>query len=112
MKVTSVELKLWKQETVLASASIVLDGAFAVHEIRIVKKNGKIVIAMPNRKTTVKCDCGERNAFDSIYCSRCGGKRNGSKPSGKLFTDLAHPINAALRKEIEAAVLDAYECRK
>jgi DNA-binding cell septation regulator SpoVG len=112
MKVTSVEVKLWKQESVLASVSIVLDSAFAVHDIRIVRKNGKVVIAMPNRKSTVKCGCGERNPFDSIHCVRCGKKRSEPKPAGKLFTDLAHPINAGLRREIEAAILAAYDAKK
>jgi len=112
MRVTKVEVKLWKDPKVLASASIWLDEDFAVHEIRIVKRNGSVVLAMPNRKVTVKCECGERNPFDLIYCGVCGKKRDCPKPQGRLFKDLAHPTNTKLRDEIEAAVLKAYEEKK
>jgi len=98
MRVTKVEVKLWKDASVLASVSIWLDDVFVVHEIRIVKKNGKTVLAMPNRKAQVKCHCGERNPFDHLFCGSCGKKRNGAKPEGRLFSDLAHPTNGNLQR--------------
>jgi len=109
MRVTKVEVKLWKDPAVLGSASIWLDDAFAVHEIRIVRKSGKTVVAMPNRKAQIKCPCGERNPFDLLYCGACGKPHNGSKPEGRLYTDVAHPTNAKLREEIENAILQAYQ---
>jgi stage V sporulation protein G len=110
MKVTRVDIRMAARgEKVLAYASVTFDSAFIVHEIRLVKKNGKSVVAMPSRKSLVNCGCGMRIQFDSVFCPHCGVKNGNGRPTGRLYNDLAHPISAALRAEIEVAVLSAYE---
>lgn len=63
-----------------AIASIVIDGCFAVHDIKIIDGNDGVFIAMPSRKTTEG-----------------------------TFKDIAHPINTETRDFVKALVLDAYK---
>ncbi len=73
-KVTSLAGKM------KAVASVTLDDAFVVHDIKVIEGQEKLFIAMPSRKT----------------------------PDGE-FKDIAHPINAAAREELENKILAAYE---
>ena len=63
-----------------AVVSITIDDAFVVHDIKVIEGQEKLFIAMPSRKT----------------------------PDGE-FKDIAHPINAATREELENKILAAYE---
>lgn len=62
-----------------AYASVVFDGQFVVHELRVVEGINGLFVAMPRRKTAE----GE-------------------------FKDTAHPITAEAREMIQKTVLDAY----
>jgi stage V sporulation protein G len=80
MKITDVRVRRVEGETRLkAVASITIDEAFAVHELRIIEGNEGLFVAMPSRKTTEGA-----------------------------FRDIAHPINIETRKMVEEVVLDAY----
>jgi stage V sporulation protein G len=112
MEVTKVEVRLSKTaDRLLATASIILDNELAIHEIRVVRRNGSGMIAMPSRKATVQCPCGERMSFDCSYCPACAKRNAQPKPSTRLHNDIAHPISAGLRKRIEDSVLAAYQRR-
>jgi stage V sporulation protein G len=63
-----------------AIASIVIEGCFAVHDIKIIEGNEGVFIAMPSRKTA-----------------------EGS------FKDIAHPINSETREMVKNVILDAYK---
>ena len=63
-----------------AIASIVIEGCFAIHDIKIIEGNEGVFIAMPSRKT-----------------------------AEGTFKDIAHPINSETRELIKAKVLDAYK---
>ncbi len=63
-----------------AVASITIDDAFVVHDIKVIEGQEKLFIAMPSRKT----------------------------PDGE-FKDIAHPINASAREELETKILAEYE---
>jgi stage V sporulation protein G len=63
-----------------AIASITIDDAFAVHGIRVVEGREKPFIAMPDHKF-----------------------KNGT------YANVAHPINAEARAEVEKAVLEKYD---
>ncbi len=82
MKITSVNVRKIDKENsrMKGIASILLDEAFAVHDIRIIEGDNGLFIAMPSRKT------------------QSGGYR-----------DIAHPINQEVRSEFEKAILEAYE---
>lgn len=80
MKITDVRIrKIEGRERLRGIASITLDDCFVVHEIKIIDGDNGLFIAMPSRKNSA----GE-------------------------FKDLAHPILAETRKEIEDAVLKAF----
>ena len=61
-------------------ASVLLDDAFVVYDIRIIEGDNGLFIAMPSRQTST------------------GG-----------YKDIAHPINTETRQMFEKAILEAYE---
>lgn len=80
MKITDVRVRKVEGETRLKGvASITIDEAFAVHELRIIEGNEGLFVAMPSRK-----------AADGT------------------FRDIAHPINVETRKMVEEVVLEAF----
>lgn len=60
--------------------SVTFDGAFAVHDIKVVQGDERLFVAMPSRRDT----------------------------SG-VFRDIVHPISSDVRKDIEDKILKAYE---
>ena len=63
-----------------AVVSVTFDNQFAVHDIKVIYANEKFFIVMPSRKN----------------------------PDGS-YRDIAHPIHAEFRAELEKAVLKEYE---
>ena len=61
-------------------ASVVVDNAIAIHDIRIIEGDNGLFIAMPSRKT----------------------------PTGE-YKDTVHPINQEVRTMFEKEILDAYD---
>jgi len=82
MTITSVSVRKVEKEgsRMKGIASVLLDDAFAVHDIRIIEGDNGLFIAMPSRKTAT------------------GGYR-----------DIAHPINPDVRKQFEDAILEEFE---
>ena len=62
-----------------AVASIVIDGAFVIHDIKLIDGIDGLFMAMPSRKAT-----------------------------DGTFMDIAHPINSEVREIVKTAVLKAY----
>ena len=83
MQITDVRIKLIEQDDskLRAVASITLNDAFVVHDIKIIEaKDGGCFMVMPSRKSA-----------------------DGS------FRDMAHPINSEVREYMRQKVLSAYE---
>ncbi len=82
MEISDVRIRLVSQDAgkLKAVASLVIDGCFAVHDIKIVEGEGGEFIAMPSRKT----------------------------PDGE-YKDIVHPINTETRELFKVKVLDAYK---
>ena len=82
MKITSVNVQKVEKEgsRMKGKASVLLDDAFVVRDIRIIEGDKGLFIAMPSKK------------------KQSGGYR-----------DIAHPINTETRKHLQEIVLDAYE---
>ena len=82
MQITSVNVRKVEKEgsRMKGIASVVLENSFAVHDIRVIEGDNGMFIAMPSRKTAT------------------GGYR-----------DIAHPINPDMRKELQDAILEAYD---
>ncbi len=66
-------------ERLLAYATLTFDDEFVVRDLRIIRGNGGVFVAMPSRK-----------------------RQDGT------YSDVAHPLRPELRKKIEDQVLQAY----
>ncbi len=81
MQITDVKIrKTFSEGPMLAVASVTLDSVFVVHDVKVIFANDRHFIVMPSRKNA-----------DGTY------------------RDIAHPITADFRKELEDAVLAAFE---
>ena len=82
MNITDIRVRKVSSATgkMEAVVSITIDDAFVVHDIKVIEGQEKLFIAMPSRKT----------------------------PDGE-FKDIAHPINASTREELETKILAEYE---
>ena len=82
MNITDIRVRKVSSATgkMKSVVSITIDDAFVVHDIKVIEGQEKLFIAMPSRKT----------------------------PDGE-FKDIAHPINASTREELETKILAEYE---
>ena len=117
MEITEVRIKLTEdgRKGLHAYCSIILDGCFAVRDLRIIARPDGLFVAMPGRKVTANCPrCGAKNHLRALYCNGCGGGRNqdhlaeNENGSGKHYSVVAHPINSACREMIQQRVLQEY----
>lgn len=115
MKITEVKVKPMrdKRDKLLAFASITIDDAFVIRELKIIKGAKGVFVAMPSRKVTDKCpECGCKNHIRARFCNDCGrriddGKKETSMKE-KFHVDVAHPINSECREQIQKRVMEAY----
>ena len=82
MQITEVRLrKINSENRMKAVASVTFDGAFVVHDIKVIEREDKpLLVVMPSKRT----------------------------PKGEN-KDVAHPINQETREMISKAVLEKYE---
>lgn len=82
MKITSLRVRALKNTgtKMQGVASITLDNMIAIHDIKILKNNEGLFLAMPSKAV---------------------------KPGS--FKDIVHPINALVREAIERIIFSAYE---
>lgn len=80
MKITEVKVFPVNEERLKAYVTITIEGVFVVRDLKIIKGNEGLFVAMPSKK-----------------------RKDGQ------FKDIAHPLNQETRDEIEAAIFDAYE---
>jgi stage V sporulation protein G len=82
MDITDVRIRKIEQPEgkLRGVASITIDDAFVVHDIKVIQGDRGLFIAMPSRKT-----------------------------SEGDYRDIAHPINTHARDKIQTAILNAYE---
>lgn len=97
-----------------AFATMTFDGWFVVRNVKIIKGNDELFVAMPSRKATENCrKCGNKNSLGSNYCNECGDKLTHSRamnePDKKKHMDIAHPITQECRVYIQKEVIKAYE---
>lgn len=81
MNITDIKIrKLFSEGKVRAIVSIILDGEFAVHDLKVIEGVERLFVAMPNRRSE----------------------------DGR-FQDIVHPISSEARAQIEGAILEKYE---
>jgi stage V sporulation protein G len=114
MEITEVRIKLMDdaQERLLAFCSITFDQCFVIRDLKIIEGLRGAFVAMPSRKLTDRCPkCGTKNHLRAGYCNQCGIKllddRAQKDPEGRarLYADIAHPINARCREQIQNRVM-------
>lgn len=121
MQLTEVRVKLCDGPVgrLKAFCSLTFDHAFVVRDVKLIDGNDGLFLAMPARKLCDHCSrCGEKNHLRARFCSNCGIKldenryqkyQNGNGQNRlKLHADIAHPIHAECRREIETKVVSAY----
>jgi stage V sporulation protein G len=82
LQITDVRVRLVRgpeSNKVRANCSVVFEGVFVVHDLRVVEGANGLFVSMPRRKTAE----GE-------------------------YKDVAHPITAEVREAIQKSVLEAY----
>lgn len=79
MDITDVKIRLLEKDKLKAVASVTFENCLVVHDIKVIESNKTLFIAMPSRK----------------------GK------DGE-YKDIAHPINAEMRKILSEKVLRNY----
>lgn len=80
MKITEVKVFPVNEERLKAYVTITIEDCFVVRDLKIIKGNEGLFVAMPSKK-----------------------RKDGQ------FKDIAHPLNQETRAIIEQAVFDAYE---
>jgi stage V sporulation protein G len=80
MNITDIKIrKIFPGGKIRAIVSIIIDGDFAVHDLKIIEGIERLFIAMPNRRSE----------------------------DGR-FQDIVHPITTEAREQIESAILEKY----
>lgn len=102
-----------------AFCSLTFDNTFVIRDVKLIEGNDGLFLAMPARKLCDRCRrCGEKNHLRARYCNGCGIRLDENRylkmhhGNGgarlKLHADIAHPIHAECRHDIEQKVLTAY----
>lgn len=80
MNITDIRVRrVNASDKMKAVVSVTFDNAFVVHDMKIIERDSGLFIAMPSRKT----------------------------PNG-VYKDVAHPINADMRRELHDKILERY----
>lgn len=121
MQLTEVRINLCGQRgsRLKAFCSLTFDDTFVIRDVKLIDGNDGLFLAMPSRKLSDHCpQCREKNHLRARYCNHCGARlnedrylqyRNGNGQNRlKLHADIAHPINADSRAQIEGKVLKEY----
>ena len=80
MKITEVRIFPVNEDRLKAYVTITLDGCFVVRDLKVVRGNGGLFVAMPAKR-----------------------RKDGT------FKDIAHPLNTETRAWMEALILEAYQ---
>lgn len=117
IRVTEVRVKLTidPRNKLKAYASVTIDDAFVVRDLKIIDGSKGPFVAMPSRKLADHCArCNHKNHMRAAYCNQCGGQLDPDRAPrddrgrARLHADLAHPINSHTRIELHKAVVRAY----
>jgi stage V sporulation protein G len=117
MRITEVRIKLVHSpgDKLRGFATITIDNALVIRDLKIIEGPRGLFVAMPSRKLQDRCPaCAAKNPLRSRYCNDCGRKlpqRRGPADAGgrvRLYADIAHPIHQDSRDQVQSAVAEAY----
>jgi len=119
MEITEVKviLKEGPDKKLKAYATLTFDNCFVVRNVKVIKGNKGLFVAMPSRKMREACPkCNYKNPVRSKFCNQCGanlpvpGAREADQEARQSeHRDIAHPITLECREYIQKKVLDTYE---
>lgn len=119
MEITEVKvvLKEGQDKKLKAYATLTIDNCFVVRNIKVIKGNKGLFVAMPSRKIREACPkCNYKNSVRSKFCNQCGSNLpvlSPRQPDQEIrqseHRDIAHPITLECREYIQEKVLNAYE---
>lgn len=128
MEITDIRIFLQpKANTKLkAYATLTLDNAFVVRNVKVIEGSKGLFVAMPSERAKEPCPkCGYRNVVRSHFCNQCGaglaepaapvgaggpgGTEEHAPEASQEHRDIAHPITVECRQYIQEKVLKAYE---
>ena len=118
MEISEVRVKMVqnKDDRLKGFCSMTIDNEFVVRDIKVIEGTSGLFVAMPSRKMSDHCGkCGGKNHLRARFCNNCGAQlqenraRKDAKGRMKLHADIAHPINAECRKNIQETIVAAFE---
>ena len=118
MDISEVRVKLVRDpgERLKAVCIVTFDEAFVVRDVKVVDGTNGLFVAMPSQKLAVHCpSCRQKNHLRARYCNECGKELpSQSIPSdangrSRLHRDIAHPIRASFREQLQERVIQAYQ---
>ncbi len=126
MEITDIRIFLQPRSDnkLKAYATLTLDHAFVVRNVKVIEGTKGLFVAMPSERVKEPCPkCGFRNVVHSKFCNQCGGTLNqpgqheehtGDTPEERQaeHRDIAHPITMECREYIQKKVLEAYEAAR
>ena len=119
MEISEVKviLKEGPDKKLKAYATLTFDNCFVVRNVKVIKGNKGLFVAMPSRKMREACPkCNYKNPIRSRFCNQCGASQPMGQPKEvsqearqSEHRDIAHPITLECREYIQKKVLEAYE---
>lgn len=118
MDISEVRVKLVRDpgERLKAVCIVTFDEAFVVRDVKVVDGTNGLFVAMPSQKLAVHCpNCRQKNHLRARFCNECGKELpSQSVPSdangrSRLHRDIAHPIRASFREQLQESVIQAYQ---
>jgi len=122
MQLSEIRINLCPQTSgrLKAFCSLTFDNSLVVRDVKLIEGNDGLFLAMPSRKLCDRCRrCGDKNHLRARFCNNCGGRldenrhmqyhQGNGQTRLKLHADIAHPINADTRLELERRVLVAFQ---
>jgi stage V sporulation protein G len=117
MNLTEIRIKLVQdqRDKLRGFASITIDDALVIRDLKIIEGQKGLFVAMPSRKLHDRCQaCGGKNPLRARYCNDCGRRQREQRGEiderGKvrLYADIAHPIHQSGRDLLQRRVVEAY----
>jgi DNA-binding cell septation regulator SpoVG len=115
MKITSVDISFPSPRSkvehpqLLGFVSIVFDGCFVIHEIKIIGCEGGKFLAFPSKEVNIPCpSCNRRTPARYTDCNHCG-KEVPLREDCNYYSDISHPITNQFRLYIHNTVISEYE---
>lgn len=124
MIVTNLRLKICDEHMLKAYCDVELDGQIIVHQMKIIERDGKLIICMPAKRRTTPCSsCSNSVSITDTWCGRCGHQQTsqadrvqslktylGLREEDRVsyYQDIVHPITREARQMLEQVLLDAY----